>query len=495
MSTRRASGMITAWTAVLLAGGAASVASAADEREGTGWLDRLPTITLSGSAGEGLPGGLVHLSGRELTVRPLSGSASVSASASAEGERDGRRVRVEATGRGDVVVVSPEGEIRIVRSDDKDGGQVVRGAVTSRPMSRAMLGITMSEPSSALLEHLGLETAVQIESVMEGLPAEKAGLQRNDLIVGVNGQQPMDIEALRRLIREKSPGDEIVLEVVRRGQSMKVTVTLQKPSDPVAGHQIDINHGSMLHHLTQELENALQRRDSATMRSLRRHVDSARFHDQATRERARQVLEQIRGIDIKDIPSELRERWDEVIGDDISPADRRDSMRTLFELQALAESLRHMDERIRSRAHERLEQTEATLRQRLQESMKREEQTRRRIRESADRLIEELEDGPLGEVLSERLGKLEREGVSSREIESLRSLQRGLIELRDLQSLRDSPERTLQRLTEVIGDSAHRPADGGGDGRIEHRLEGVEQRLERIEQRLERIAERLGAGG
>lgn len=59
-----------------------------------------------------------------------------------------------------------------------------------------------------------------------GSPAEKAGLQVNDLITAVNGA-PVDANhALADLIRAHKPGDKVTLSVRRAGSTRSVDVTL-----------------------------------------------------------------------------------------------------------------------------------------------------------------------------------------------------------------------------------------------------------------------------
>jgi len=95
---------------------------------------------------------------------------------------------------------------------------------------KVMLGVTMMEPDASLRGHLGLEpgTSTLVGAVYEDLPADAAGLEPYDIIIAINGQKPADTETVRKVIREKNPGDEIKLTVIHRGKERETTIKLEK---------------------------------------------------------------------------------------------------------------------------------------------------------------------------------------------------------------------------------------------------------------------------
>lgn len=65
-----------------------------------------------------------------------------------------------------------------------------------------------------------------VREVMNGSPAEKAGLREDDIIIGVDDTP---IDANHRLVDVLStyaPGDRVVLQIVRDGEAQTVKVTL-----------------------------------------------------------------------------------------------------------------------------------------------------------------------------------------------------------------------------------------------------------------------------
>jgi len=86
------------------------------------------------------------------------------------------------------------------------------------PKPKVMIGITMSEN----------EDGVIVERVYDDLPAAKAGLKVQDVIVEVDGTKVQDQKAFRELLNKKEAGDKVRLKVVRKGEDKNVTIELQK---------------------------------------------------------------------------------------------------------------------------------------------------------------------------------------------------------------------------------------------------------------------------
>mmetsp|Transcript_24345 Transcript_24345/g.72558 ORF Transcript_24345/g.72558 Transcript_24345/m.72558 type:complete len:460 (+) Transcript_24345:3-1382(+) len=63
---------------------------------------------------------------------------------------------------------------------------------------------------------------VAVQMVLDGTPADKAGLQRGDTVEEMNGQSLRSTEDLQRVVRKMSPGDSAELKVRRDGKSSKV---------------------------------------------------------------------------------------------------------------------------------------------------------------------------------------------------------------------------------------------------------------------------------
>ncbi len=64
--------------------------------------------------------------------------------------------------------------------------------------------------------------------VIPGSPADKAGIQENDIITQLNGQTIDENNSLVSLLQKYKPGDTVSLTLLRKGKEMKVSVTLDE---------------------------------------------------------------------------------------------------------------------------------------------------------------------------------------------------------------------------------------------------------------------------
>ena len=93
--------------------------------------------------------------------------------------------------------------------------QIVAGTA----IETAYLGVTGEDATGDQAGALITETAA-------AGPASGSGLQADDLVTAVNGQGVRSMSDLAARIRSYSPGDDVVLDVIRNGETLKVTVTL-----------------------------------------------------------------------------------------------------------------------------------------------------------------------------------------------------------------------------------------------------------------------------
>ncbi|MBI4365719.1 MAG: DegQ family serine endoprotease [Deltaproteobacteria bacterium] len=106
---------------------------------------------------------------------------------------------------------------------------ITKGSVTER----GWLGVMIQNVTDDLAESFGLEAAegALVGDVIPGSPAQKAGLQRGDIIVGVNGRKITDANELPALIAASPPGQSAALDVVRDKRRIAVAVTVGRQSE------------------------------------------------------------------------------------------------------------------------------------------------------------------------------------------------------------------------------------------------------------------------
>ncbi len=92
----------------------------------------------------------------------------------------------------------------------------------------AYLGVYVESIPEILGEHLGLQpgVGVVVEGVIEGGPAEAAGLNKNDLLLRFDDQILIGTKQTVTLVRISEPGSEHVFSIMRKGEKLDLTVKL-----------------------------------------------------------------------------------------------------------------------------------------------------------------------------------------------------------------------------------------------------------------------------
>jgi hypothetical protein len=79
------------------------------------------------------------------------------------------------------------------------------------------------------LKTQGQPTSVEVTQVMSQSPGDRVGLQPGDRISRYNGERVFSISDLRSLTMQGSPGESVVVEIVRDGMLMQLTL----PAGPI----------------------------------------------------------------------------------------------------------------------------------------------------------------------------------------------------------------------------------------------------------------------
>ena len=76
--------------------------------------------------------------------------------------------------------------------------------------------------------HLSSPRGVGITQVVQGSPAEKAGLKKDDVILRLDGENITSVRKLNRLVSEVAPDQSVRVTVSRGGAEQEVTATMGK---------------------------------------------------------------------------------------------------------------------------------------------------------------------------------------------------------------------------------------------------------------------------
>lgn len=69
---------------------------------------------------------------------------------------------------------------------------------------------------------------VVVHTVQEGSPAEKAGIEKGDVIVSLEGRKVEDPYVVAKKIAEERPGKKVLLKIVRQGMPLEVELLIEK---------------------------------------------------------------------------------------------------------------------------------------------------------------------------------------------------------------------------------------------------------------------------
>ncbi len=104
-------------------------------------------------------------------------------------------------------------------------------------ITRGFLGVNIQEVTPEIAKWFNLPEGrgVLIAEVTKDSPAEKAGLQRDDVIIELDGQPVGEIGAFRSHISTTTPGKSLNLAIIRGGQRIEKTVEVGTlPGDKTA---------------------------------------------------------------------------------------------------------------------------------------------------------------------------------------------------------------------------------------------------------------------
>ena len=91
--------------------------------------------------------------------------------------------------------------------------------------SKPYIGVSVTDVSEETQSY-GLPKGAAVKGVVEGSPAQKAGLQLNDIITEANGTAISGSQELVMLVGKCEPGDTLALKVYRQGQTLDITITV-----------------------------------------------------------------------------------------------------------------------------------------------------------------------------------------------------------------------------------------------------------------------------
>jgi serine protease Do len=124
-----------------------------------------------------------------------------------------------------------------VIADLKREGRVIRGYI----------GVSILEIADSEAEQYDLPSGgILVMKVEDGLPAQKAGLEKYDLIVGINGKKVKTSAELRTIIANHDPGESLRLTFFRDGKKKSLQVKVIEAPDSLTIRSDDNEGGKLI---------------------------------------------------------------------------------------------------------------------------------------------------------------------------------------------------------------------------------------------------------
>jgi serine protease Do len=134
--------------------------------------------------------------------------------------------------------------------------EVMQHLIERGRVVRGFLGVVIQTLSPELAEKFAVaeDGGVLVGDILQGSPAEKAGLRRGDIIVAFAGKPVHKMQELQRLAARAQPGTAVQLQIWRDRQEQTMALEIGEMQDPdPAPEPVGSRFGLTLEALTQEL--------------------------------------------------------------------------------------------------------------------------------------------------------------------------------------------------------------------------------------------------
>lgn len=108
---------------------------------------------------------------------------------------------------------------------------IIKRIIENGYITKPYIGVSVAEVSRETQSY-GLPKGAAVRGVAEDGPAAAAGLEENDIITAINGEEIDGSKALVDAVRNASVGDELVFTVYRKGEVIELKVIIGEDVQP-----------------------------------------------------------------------------------------------------------------------------------------------------------------------------------------------------------------------------------------------------------------------
>lgn len=107
---------------------------------------------------------------------------------------------------------------------------IIDELISKGKIERPYIGIGGVDLDEATAKRNNLTTGIYVAQIYAGSPAALAGIQKGDIIIGIDGQEAKTMEKLNEYKNIKKIGDKVKLKIVRASKEQEIEVTLGSDS-------------------------------------------------------------------------------------------------------------------------------------------------------------------------------------------------------------------------------------------------------------------------
>ncbi|TPA33002.1 2-alkenal reductase [Burkholderia pseudomallei] len=111
---------------------------------------------------------------------------------------------------------------------------VLESIITTGTVTRGWIGVEPQDVTPEIAESFSLaqKSGAIVAGVLQGGPADKAGIKPGDILMSIDGEDITDTTKLLNVVAQIKPGTPAKVHVVRKGKELDVTVVIGKRPPP-----------------------------------------------------------------------------------------------------------------------------------------------------------------------------------------------------------------------------------------------------------------------
>lgn len=107
-----------------------------------------------------------------------------------------------------------------------DALPIIKELIANKRIVRPYIGLSGINVNKATAKYNDIVEGVYVAQVVNNTPASQAGIQKGDIIIGIDSKEIKTMEELNEIKNTKKAGDQVTLKINRAGKEIEVKVTL-----------------------------------------------------------------------------------------------------------------------------------------------------------------------------------------------------------------------------------------------------------------------------